>query len=228
MRDRVLITLLASLGLLFVMLPAAQADVPLIFSGTTSGDPNGQGDPYLISVNGTNMWLNCDDYNDHVTGGETWQAMVIYGWDTAGLSNTRMSQLNMTTGSPYHNASYNAAIAYDELAWVELNYSSASNPNYSYAIWQIFENIGQATDPVYTAAVAAVSGDSLNGYATYRNRLTIYTPDQTCSTCKQGTGGTWTDGVPQEFTTVPDGGVTLMLLGGALVGLETLRRRFRV
>jgi hypothetical protein len=27
---------------------------------------------------------------------------------------------------------------------------------------------------------------------------------------------------------VPDGGITLMLLGGALVGLETLRRRFRV
>jgi hypothetical protein len=28
--------------------------------------------------------------------------------------------------------------------------------------------------------------------------------------------------------TVPDGGVTLMLLGGALFGLESLRRRFRV
>jgi hypothetical protein len=28
--------------------------------------------------------------------------------------------------------------------------------------------------------------------------------------------------------TVPDGGVTLMLLGGALVGIETLRRKFRV
>ena len=29
-------------------------------------------------------------------------------------------------------------------------------------------------------------------------------------------------------TTVPDGGMTLMLLGGALVGLESLRRKFRV
>lgn len=29
-------------------------------------------------------------------------------------------------------------------------------------------------------------------------------------------------------TAVPDGGVTLMLLGGALVGLESLRRKFRV
>lgn len=31
-----------------------------------------------------------------------------------------------------------------------------------------------------------------------------------------------------EFQRVPDGGMTLMLLGGALVGLEGLRRRFRV
>jgi hypothetical protein len=30
------------------------------------------------------------------------------------------------------------------------------------------------------------------------------------------------------ITSVPDGGVTLMLLGGALVGLETLRRKLRV
>jgi len=30
------------------------------------------------------------------------------------------------------------------------------------------------------------------------------------------------------ISTVPDGGVTLMLLGGALVGLETLRRKLRV
>jgi hypothetical protein len=30
-----------------------------------------------------------------------------------------------------------------------------------------------------------------------------------------------------KISAVPDGGVTLMLLGGALVGLATLRRRFR-
>jgi len=39
-----------------------------------------------------------------------------------------------------------------------------------------------------------------------------------------------TNGNPEELRLegqVPDGGVTLMLLGGALVGLETLRRKFR-
>jgi hypothetical protein len=32
----------------------------------------------------------------------------------------------------------------------------------------------------------------------------------------------------EQSPTVPDGGVTLMLLGGALVALETLRRKLRV
>jgi hypothetical protein len=40
------------------------------------------------------------------------------------------------------------------------------------------------------------------------------------------------NGAPAVLSTdlqfVPDGGMTLMLLGGALVGLETLRRKFRV
>jgi hypothetical protein len=31
----------------------------------------------------------------------------------------------------------------------------------------------------------------------------------------------------QSLSPVPDGGITLMLLGGALVGLESLRRKFR-
>lgn len=39
-----------------------------------------------------------------------------------------------------------------------------------------------------------------------------------------GVGG-WGE---QGTFSVPDGGVTLMLLGGALVGLDTLRRRLRV
>jgi len=42
------------------------------------------------------------------------------------------------------------------------------------------------------------------------------------------TGGTNLTGpVDSSPASVPDGGMTLMLLGGALVGLESLRRRFR-
>jgi hypothetical protein len=42
-----------------------------------------------------------------------------------------------------------------------------------------------------------------------------------------GNGGN-TGPVDASFAVVPDGGMTLMLLGGVLVGLETLRRRFCV
>jgi hypothetical protein len=42
----------------------------------------------------------------------------------------------------------------------------------------------------------------------------------------QSTGRTGAVGA-SSFSQVPDGGVTLMLLGGALVGLETLRRKSR-
>ena len=43
----------------------------------------------------------------------------------------------------------------------------------------------------------------------------------------------YSDGVAFEtvnhaYKAVPDSGVTLMLLGGVLVGLESLRRKFRV
>ena len=43
--------------------------------------------------------------------------------------------------------------------------------------------------------------------------------------CTNGLTGPVDVSVPPS---VPDGGMTLMLLGGALVGLETLRRKFRV
>lgn len=46
------------------------------------------------------------------------------------------------------------------------------------------------------------------------------------STLGQG-GGLSHFSLYKSTTSVPDGGVTLMLLGGALVGLETLRRKFR-
>ena len=56
-------------------------------------------------------------------------------------------------------------------------------------------------------------GVGIDGVTGIRFRPDTLTSDFTVS----GIGG----------VTVPDGGVTLMLLGGVLVGLETLRRKFR-
>jgi hypothetical protein len=48
------------------------------------------------------------------------------------------------------------------------------------------------------------------------------------STLDPGGNGCCGVAIDMSVSQVPDGGVTLMLLGGALVGLETLRPRFRV
>ena len=69
--------------------------------------------------------------------------------------------------------------------------------------------------PQYGGAV------SLNGLGAGPHILTV-TAYQVAG---DGFGALWQGNVS---STVPDGGVTLMLLGGALVGLETLRRKFRV
>jgi len=235
MRKRPLTMVFAFLGLVFVMMPAAHADVQIYFTGNTSG---GDLDPYQMIItsvgsnptNGPTQWLNCDDLNDHVTGGESWVADVIYGSDTSALANTLMSWHNLIDPNyGFKVANYNAAIAYDAKAWIELNYGPANNPDYSNAIWRLFANNAPATQ-LYLDAMAAANADINTGYSTYRQHLTIYTPNLNCrvaNACGSQTTG-WTDGVPQEFNAVPDGGVTLMLLGGALVGLETLRRRFPV
>jgi hypothetical protein len=52
--------------------------------------------------------------------------------------------------------------------------------------------------------------------------------DAACTANLMVNGTGLTGYVGEKTSSVPDGGMTLMLLGGALVGLETLRRKFRV
>jgi hypothetical protein len=63
----------------------------------------------------------------------------------------------------------------------------------------------------------------LIGPVVYNFTFSTAPTDVDAATFYWGTIPETTPGVPN----VPDGGVTLMLLGGALVGLETLRRRIR-
>ncbi|MGD0695506.1 MAG: hypothetical protein ABSA41_03340 [Terriglobia bacterium] len=230
MRRKVLITVFASLALLFLLLPVAQADqVQLFFTGNTSG---GDSVPYqmVISHTGTGIpapgspteWLNCDDHVDYIEGGEYWNAIVIQGSDDADLVTTRMSQLNSWGVGQ-------AEIAYDEKAWIELYYGPGNNPAYSDAIWHIFDNsfgCDANCQVILNAAEAAVQNptEAAADYDTYRQHLTIYTPIQGT---ENESPYPYPNDTPQEFDGVPDGGMTLMLLGGVLVGLEALRRKFR-
>jgi hypothetical protein len=55
----------------------------------------------------------------------------------------------------------------------------------------------------------------------------IFVSDILCGATQTGCTGGLTGPVDVTAPAVPDGGMTVMLLGGVLVGLETLRRRLR-
>jgi len=107
---------------------------------------------------------------------------------------------------------------------------------YSFAMWDIFEpgivasKINGGTIPFSLAQVTAlVIFAEANYTAADVAAMTLYTPTGCAGLGNNQGSNCYPNGGPgaQEFGQVPDGGVTVMLLGGALVGLATLRRRFR-
>jgi hypothetical protein len=208
MRTKLFITLFVALGVLFLLQPAAQADVTM----SLVSDPYGTPGPYVLSVNGTNTWLFCDDYVDHIGIGSTWSAQVISG-ATGNLSLTQMAERNGWTQTQ-------ADQAYSEKAYIELRMNGANRTLYNEAIWYIFNNsLNFGSDQ--TALLALVGVASANSAGLYQD-VTVYSPTTLITT------GPYAGETPQEFDSVPDGGMTLMLLGGTMVGVATLRRKFRV
>jgi len=208
MRSKLCITLFLALGVLFLMLPAAQADVTM----SLVSNPYGQPGPYDVSVNGTNTWLFCDDFVDHIGIGSTWYAQVISG-ATGDLSTTQMAVRN-------HWDQATADQAYSEKAYIELGMTDANRTLYNEAIWYIFNNsLNFGSDQPLILALLTQASQNSAGFYKY---VTVYSPTSNIFQ------GPYQGDTPQEFDSVPDGGMTLILLGGTLVGVETLRRKFRV
>jgi hypothetical protein len=174
-------------------------------------------DPYPILVNGTTTLLSCDDYEKEIGVGLEWTANRNL------LGDLTLDPLLSTTPKFFNATNSSGSTVremYDAAAvlTVDLLLHPGNEVVDSYALWIIFDP--GKTPPTQTApgadALAAKTLAAVSSAApTYLyNHVYIYTaikPD-----------------VSQEFIGyVPDGGMTLMLLGGALVGLETLRRRFR-
>lgn len=257
MRTRASIAFFALLGALFLLLPAARADIAtLTFKG-----PNGYyeygiyTDPYKFDVEYAGsttpgVWLWCDDFADEIWANDKWKAEVISGSASeAVLETTRIAWLaagdqlgSGKTPLDLFNSGTSMAFLYNVKAYLELNAGSSnqSRADASWALWYLFMPNAVTSyltkyDPSYvntlgtmvTNAKGVVNGDA-NADQDYRNRLTIYSPGLSTN----GEGWNTVEGtsrIPQEFNQVrvPDGGVTLILLGAALVGLETLRRRLR-
>ena len=80
-----------------------------------------------------------------------------------------------------------------------------------------------------TATTFELTGDYTGTFLDSNGQYHLQFAAQNTSST-QGNGGGNVFAVSQDFTNtgqVPDGGMTVMLLGGALVGLEALRRRMR-
>ena len=168
-------------------------------------------DPYPILVNGTTTLLSCDDYEKEIGVGLEWTAdRYLLGALNTGSGTT--PKFNTV------NSKYSVREMYDAAAvlTVDLLLNPANEALDSYALWTIFDpGTNPPNSPLPHDLAASTLAAVSSAAPTYLyNHVYIYTaikPD-----------------VSQEFIGyVPDGGMTLMLLGGALVGLETLRRRFR-
>ena len=208
--------LVAVIALVCMPTVAFGDEVTMKLGQPTTPYPNGvYVDPYPISVNGatTPSLLSCDDYATEIYVGYVWKANRYLLGDLNKFSDT----------TPKFNAKnswgYSVREMYDAAAvlTVDLLLHPANEALDSYALWSIFDPNsppeGGVTGDVALAA-STLAAVSLNAPTYLYNHVYIYTAI--------------TPDVSQEFIGyVPDGGMTLMLLGSALVGLETLRRRFR-
>jgi len=231
-RTRVPLAFFALFWALFLVLPAAQADVVQMKFVDVVGGLYDRGvgiNPYRLDVGpvggtATRMELLCDDWIDHVWGGATWQANVIRGSDAAALQTTRMA----TLARQYQGQHVDIVRLYNAKAYLELQMDPDdrdSRIETSFALWWLFLRISSVPANDAEKALAEKAWNDLDvesdKHWLYRDRLTIYSPTAPYNKDKD----LW----HQEFNriAVPDGGVTLMLLGGVLVGLEALRRRLR-
>jgi len=181
-------------------LPAAAGVVSMQFNNAGSNSYGGVPTyPYNMTVNGHPTELMCIGYNEHVTGGESWQA------------------------STYSVAAYGALIGNvtkaDQLAYLFTLAlaDGGQNSDVNAVAWNINEGV-----PGLTPSAQALY-DQVTGMQTYPgiSGVLFFVP-----TANQ-TG--WTDGVPQTFMgTTPEPG-TLMLLGSGLIGIAgTLRGKMFV
>ena len=135
--------LLVLLGLLLLgmsTLPAMAGVTNMQFTGLPTGN-NYQGVasyPYDISVNGgPNQWMMCIGYNEHIEGGETWQATA-----------TTVGSLDPTT----HLLDYEAAFLFT-MAVAD----AGADSNINAAIWNLFEGAPSLTPQAQALVTLAQS-----------------------------------------------------------------------
>jgi hypothetical protein len=184
-------------------------------------------DPYSGTISGLgNVSMVCDDYIDHITFGESWQANALSFANIAGSS------------QPLFIGNANKADGYAAVGYLAeqifSNPTAAQNDYISWAIWDIMNpgvlnNLNGNTDPNWAADIATVRNLELTALAnagslSNYSDLTLYTPDAS-------NHAGWTDDRPQEMIVKTPEAPGFALLGldmAGLIGLlAVLRRRIR-
>jgi len=189
-----------SLVVMFGLSMTALAQVTIHFTGPTESSYGGVGTGlYAGTVNGNPATFFCDDYPDHITYGESWQANV------SSLASLGAVRFPNPGGVP-------TLQAYSEVAWLAENLLTGMNKNgsgvtdpdtISFAIWSILypfsPPVGAGPAPGTANAIAdaqswwgGLSSACQTIAASCVDNVLIYTPVQT----QNG---------PQEFVgTVPE------------------------
>ena len=218
-RTRVLLTVLLSLGALFLLQPAAMADmVSMTLTGVNNGYVMGPAyvDPYAATIgNQSGVLVICDDFTAETWVGESWNASV--------------STVSNLVGNKFKGPEQGVSMqqAYDAAAWLAEELMQPSNMNnsqnagnISYAIWSIFAPgaaVGLPDANLINSIRIEALGKDYTGF-NFSN-VYVYTEIAGSATNCGGVGVTCPTNSPQEFLVVTPEASTPVILAFELLSL---------
>jgi hypothetical protein len=136
--------MMSVVGLLLVGLALCQtvalADTDTLVLNGVNGNSEGgvYTSPYQISVNGTNQWLVCDDFETDISTGDSWTAEVnsLATAEGGGAKFTATYEAVTPTQLGYD---YEAAALLAVQILQNPSDNSTTNQDYSFALWNIFD-----------------------------------------------------------------------------------------
>jgi hypothetical protein len=166
-------------------------------------------------------WVYCVDYWDDVAVPGTYFSATVTHDGTVTASTAGFTGAGVKTDSSTHQINN-----VGQVAWLLSQYASTATVDQialQAAIWHVIYGDKISLDVSHYAG-----SQVLTDYNTYLTGLGTGNISE-FDWITPGPPFYGVQGANQAVVTphVPDGGMTLMLLGGALVGLETLRRKFR-
>jgi hypothetical protein len=197
-----------SLAAIFIFAASVAAyanSVEAHFAGLGGENQNGEYTyPYFITIdNGPQIPMICDDFYHSSNVGDSWQANIT-----------------PLAGGHLNNTRFNNLTEYEEAAFLLLQINDANQPewgNINFAIWKIFNpgvNPGDAPPGTLGAAYWLHLATTTDLSKVNFSNIMILTPSH--EHCETG---------DQEFLyATPEPG-TLMLIGSALLGLFSQRKR---